>query len=64
MTPLAPFEPFAPRHVRIDPYPFAVSPAIFTLERRVLAKRPRTGDEFRRELRQLPSETIEIRAEP
>ena len=60
MTPLAPFEPFAPRHVRIDPYPFAVSPAIFTLERRVLAKRPRTGDEFRRELRQMPSETIEI----
>ena len=63
ITPLAPFEPFAPRHVRIEPYPFAENPALFTLDRRVLAKGPRTGDDFRRELRQMPSETIEIRAE-
>ena len=63
LTPLAPFEPFAPRHVRIEPYPFAHSPAIFTLDRRVLAKGPRTGEQFRRELVETPTETIELRAE-
>jgi hypothetical protein len=63
LTPLAPFAPFAPRHIRIEPYPFAESPAIFTLDRRVLAKRPRTGEEFRRELLETPTETIELRTE-
>ena len=32
------FEPIAPWHVRLDPYPFADSPARFTLLRRVVLK--------------------------
>ena len=35
----SPFEPLAPQHVRIEPFPFAESPAVFALERRVLPKR-------------------------
>jgi len=63
LTPLASFEPFAPRHVRIDPYPFVESPMAFRMDRRVFAKRAWTSEEFRRELRETPTETIEIRAE-
>jgi hypothetical protein len=60
---LSSFEPLAPRHVRIDPYPFGESPAVFTLERRVLPKRSWTSAEFRQEFFATPTETIEIRAE-
>jgi uncharacterized protein DUF3891 len=62
-TPLSAFEPLAPSHVRVDPYPFAESPARFMLERRVLPKRTRTDEEFRRELVETPTERVEIRAE-
>jgi len=60
---ISPFEPFAPQHVRVDPFPFADSPAVFTLERRVLPKRRWTSAEFRREFFATPTETIEIRVE-
>lgn len=63
MTPLSSFEPLAPRHVRIEPYPFADDPATFTLERRVIPKRRRTSEGFRQELRDTPTETVEIRTE-
>ncbi len=43
------FEPVAPWHVRVTPFPFAESPASFSLLRRVLPKRDWTEDEFRRE---------------
>ena len=59
-TALEPFAPLAPRHVRIDPYPFAGSPAVFALERRLIPKRRRTSEEFRSELLQTPTETVEI----
>ncbi len=60
---LSSFEPFAPQHAQIDPYPFAESPTYFTLERRVLPKRRRTSPEFREELLGVPTETVEIRVE-
>jgi hypothetical protein len=60
---ISPFEPFAPHHVRVDPFPFAESPAVFTLERRVLPKQRWTSAEFRREFFAAPTETIEIRVE-
>ena len=60
---ISPFEPFAPQHVRVDPFPFADSPAAFTLERRVLPKRRWTSAEFRREFFATPAETIELRVE-
>ena len=34
-------DPIAPWHVRIDPYPFAVNPARFSLVRRVIGKNGR-----------------------
>lgn len=43
-------EPLAPWHVRMDPYPFAESPATFRLVRRVLPKRSwPDGESFRRD---------------
>jgi hypothetical protein len=62
-TALSPFEPLAPHHVRIEPYPFGESPAVFTLERRVVPKRGRSDADFRRELAETPTETVEIRVE-
>jgi hypothetical protein len=58
------FEPFSPLHVTLDPYPFGSRPAVFTLERRVLRKGARTADDLRAELERMPTETVEIRAEP
>lgn len=43
-------EPVAPWHVRMTPFPFRESPAPFTLLRRVLPKRDRSEDAFRKEL--------------
>jgi Protein of unknown function (DUF3891) len=43
-------EPLAPWRIRMAPFPFAESPARFTLLRRVLPKRDWTREEFRREL--------------
>ena len=47
----------------IEPYPFGESPAVFTLERRVVPKRGRSDADFRRELAETPTETVEIRVE-
>jgi hypothetical protein len=63
IEPLAPFEPFSPRHIAVKPYPFRTQPTTFTLKRRVLSKRSWTSDEFRQEFANAPSETIEIRAD-
>ena len=56
-------EPVAPWHVRMEPFPFAESPARFSLLRRVLPKRGRTQEEFRRELFSTPPERTEITIE-
>lgn len=56
-------EPVAPWHVRIAPFPLAESPARFTLLRRVLPKRDRTEDEFRREFIALAPERTQITIE-
>jgi hypothetical protein len=42
-------EPVAPWHIRMTPFPFAESPARFSLLRRVLPKRQWSEDEFREE---------------
>jgi hypothetical protein len=55
------FEPVGPWHVRLDPYPFADSPARFSLLRHVVPKRPRTADELRDEL--VDPERVEITVE-
>ena len=57
-------EPVAPLHVRMDPFPFAESPARFTLLRRVLPKRDWTREEFRRELAASEPERTELTIEP
>jgi hypothetical protein len=44
------FSPVAPWRVRLDPFPFAESPARFELLRYVLPKRARTPAEFRAEM--------------
>lgn len=56
-------EPVGPWRVRIDPYPFADSPARFTLLRRVLPKREWTLAEFRREFFAREPERTEILVE-
>ena len=54
-------EPVGAWRVRMTPFPFAEEPARFTLVRRVLPKRVyTTNDELRRDLSELPSETVEI----
>lgn len=63
IVPTAPFEPFSPTHVTFDPFPFAESPAIFTLDRRVLPKGGWDGDEFRTVFFATPVETLELRVE-
>ena len=52
--------PRGPWTVAIDPYPFDVSPAGFSLVRRVVPKRLRSQAEFPAELFALPSEQLEI----
>jgi Protein of unknown function (DUF3891) len=54
------FEPVAPWHVRVTPFPFADDPSSFTLLRRVLPKRAWSEDEFRREFCALPPERVQI----
>jgi hypothetical protein len=63
VQPVSAFEPYSPSHVRIDPFPFADSPARFTLERRVLPKKKWGGPEFREALLSAPTETVSIVAE-
>ncbi|HEU4448590.1 MAG TPA: DUF3891 family protein [Gaiellaceae bacterium] len=54
-------EPAGPWRVRLEPYPFAESPARFRLLRRLLTKRERSDDEaFRRELAAAAPEQVEI----
>lgn len=57
------FQPVAPWHVRLDPYPFAERPARFALLRRVLPKRDWGDDEFREAFFALEPERIEITME-
>ena len=57
-------EPAGPWRVRVDPYPFAESPAIFRLVRRVLPKAgQRDGESFRREFAATAPEEVEITIE-
>jgi hypothetical protein len=57
-------EPLGPWHVRMDPFPFAESPARFTLLRRVLPKREwGGGDEFRRDFFAMQPEQVQITVE-
>jgi hypothetical protein len=57
-------EPAGPWHVRLDPFPFAASPARFTLVRRVLPKAGFDGNEsFRAAFRGLVPETVTITIE-
>jgi hypothetical protein len=54
-------EPVGPWRVRVDPFPFAESPARFTLARRVLPKRDYDGNEsFRRDFAAAPVEVADI----
>ena len=55
------FEPLAPWHVRLEPYPFVDSPARFSLLRHVVPKGGRNADELQRELRD--PERVEITVE-
>jgi hypothetical protein len=57
-------EPAGPWRVRIAPFPFAASPARFTLVRRVMAKRDYAGNaDFRRDFFTLAPETVSITME-
>lgn len=57
-------EPRGSWHVRLDPYPFAESPATFTLERRVLPKTSWESDaEFRADLFDTETELTQITVE-
>jgi hypothetical protein len=58
------FSPVAPWRVRLDPFPFAESPARFELLRYVLPKRARTPAEFRAEMASAQPERTEITIEP
>ena len=54
-------EPAGAWRVRMKPFPFAQSPARFTLERRVLPKRGyTTNDELRHDIYGLSPETVQI----
>jgi hypothetical protein len=63
VVPVAPFEPFSPRHVTMSPFPFVEAPARFTLERRVLRKGSWSSEEFRNAFYSTPTETVEILVE-
>jgi hypothetical protein len=57
-------DPLAAWRVRVDPYPFAESPATFTLRRRLVPKRAwPDGESFRREFFQRAPEPVEITVE-
>ncbi len=56
-------EPLGPWRVRMQPFPFAESPARFALLRRVLPKRPWAQEEFKREFFALEPEPTEIAVE-
>ena len=56
-------EPLAPWRIRMEPFPFAESPARFTMLRRVVPKREWTQEEFRRELADAEPERTEITIE-
>ena len=58
------FSPLGPWRVRLDPYPFAESPARFELLRHVLPKRARTPAEFRAEMTAAAPERTRITIEP
>lgn len=64
IRPLSPFQPFAPWHVEIDPYPFADEPLTLTLVRRVLEKKRWTSAEFRNAFDATIPETVELRVDP
>ncbi|HLH29175.1 MAG TPA: DUF3891 family protein, partial [Acidimicrobiales bacterium] len=53
-------EPAGDLRARIDPYPFAESPARFFFLRRVVPKRLRSHRELQLELEALPAERVEI----
>ena len=57
------FEPIAPWHVRMSPYPFFESPMRFSLLRHVLPKREWSPGDFRRELLDRGPERTEITIE-
>jgi hypothetical protein len=58
-------EPAGPWRVRVDPYPFAQSPARFRLVRRLLPKEgKRDGGTFRREFAAAAPEAVDITIEP
>ena len=57
------FEPVAPWHVRVTPFPFAEAAASFSLLRRVLPQARLDEDEFRRELFATPPERTQITIE-
>jgi hypothetical protein len=56
-------EPLAPWRIRMEPFPFAESPARFTLLRRGLPKRDWTREEFRREFAAAEPERTELAIE-
>ena len=56
-------EPLSPWHVRMEPFPFAESPAQFALVRRVLPKRRWSQAEFREEFFALVPERTELMIE-
>lgn len=57
-------EPIAPWHVRMSPFPFASSPARFTLVRRVMPKTTYADNgAFRSDFAAAPAETVEITIE-
>ena len=57
------FEPLAPWRVRLDPFPFAESPARFELLRYVLPKGSRTPAEFQAEMATAQPERTELSVE-
>ena len=64
---IAPFGPFSPTSVTMDPFPFAESPARFTLERRLLPKGAWDADEFREVFYATPVDRVRLvveRAKP
>ena len=58
------FEPIAPWHVRLSPFPFVESPARFSLVRHVLPKRGWTDEDLRGELLAGGAELTELTIEP
>jgi hypothetical protein len=57
------FEPVAPWHVRLEPFPFVESPARFSLLRYVVPKREWSQAALQQELRETTPERVEITVE-